>query len=100
MGSPSDQRNLAPVDVRENSGWQKYIRGAFLQSYPASLAWARGYLDNAGVTVARIPNINNALNRPTAPRATGTPRGSMANLPTPQALIRQVTGIGDPPRGR
>jgi hypothetical protein len=27
-------------------------------------------------------------------------RGQQAPLPTPQALIRQITGIGDPAQGR
>lgn len=100
MGSPSEQRNLAPVDVRENSGWQRYIKSAILNGLPISLAWARGYTADVAQTPARIPNIDNSLNRPTAPRATGRARGQMANVPTPQALIRRVTGIGEPSRGR
>jgi hypothetical protein len=100
MGSPAEQKNLAPVDVRDNLSWQRYIKSAFLNLFPASLAWSRGEEAELGQTVARIPNIANALNRPTAPQATGSPRGSMKAVPTPQELIRQVTGVGDPTRGR
>ncbi len=92
--SPTDRANLAPVDIAPNSGWQRYIRGIFRQSYPSSLNWARGEEFATGLTLTRIPNIDNALNRPTAPQATGGYRGSMSRIPTPQELIKQVTGIG------
>jgi hypothetical protein len=98
--SPSDRRNLAPVDVQENSGWLDYIRSAFLAKYPGLISDARGVGTSHDLaplmSTGRIP-INK---RQTAAAANINSRGSMSAIPTPQALIKQVTGVGDTRSGR
>jgi hypothetical protein len=100
--SPSDRRNLAPVDVRENSGWLQYIRDAFLTKYPGGLGSARGNgiaSDmNRILMVGRVP-IDQRKGVSAAKLGSG-PRGHAKPIPTPQALIQQVTGIGDSRAGR
>lgn len=99
--SPSDRRNLAPVDVRENSGWLQYIRDAFLNLYPGGLGRARGNgiaSDmNVSLTVGRV--LIDQRNGPSAAKLANA-RGHQTPIPTPQALIKQVTGIGDTRAGR
>jgi hypothetical protein len=97
MSSPSDQANLAPVDVRGHTGWLRLIFNVFQQKNVNTVAKARGVAPAASLSTAQI----NLDQRGVSQNAIGTTRrGSMADVPAPQALIRQVTGIGDPARGR
>jgi len=96
--SPADNKSLAPVDVREHSGWLSYIHGAFLRKYTGSLAQTRGVFANRALSVGRIP-IDQRKGATVAKMGTRS-RGSMSAVPTPQALIKQVTGIGVNPQGR
>jgi hypothetical protein len=98
--SPSDRQNLAAVDVREHSGWLRFIFGVFQNKHVDTVTEARGVEPLRLLTVARSEQYNQRVS-PSAQKIAGTrQRGAMAPIPTPQALIRQVTGIGDPAQGR
>jgi len=95
MGSPSDQANLAPVDVREHSAWTTYVRSAFLGTLAPQIAGRRGVQGpnaSGALSVGRIP-LDQRKGITLATLET-RPRSSMTPRPVSQALIRQVTGIG------
>jgi len=93
--SPAD-RSLAPLDVREHGGWLKLIHNVFQQKNVDTVAEARGVapssLSKGHVEFDQRGDSQNTIGV--------TRRGEMAPVPTPQSLIRQVTGIGDPINGR
>jgi hypothetical protein len=98
--SPADRQSLAPVDVQEHSGWLRLIQSVFQRKNTDTVAEARGVNPMRLLTVGYSEQYNQRV-APSASKIAGTrPRGSMAEVPTPQALIRQVTGIGDPAKGR
>ena len=106
--SPSDRNFLAPVDNREHGGWTRLIRSINNQGRPAVLSDARGYNRDATsrpifLLVTRVLPTDNDVAGFRAARAMQVEprkRGHQARIPTPQELIKQVTGIGDPTRGR
>jgi len=98
--SPADRQNLAPVDVREHSGWLRLIFDVFQRKHVNTINETRGVEAEAGLTFSRVEQYEQR-GGPTATKVFGTrQRGSMSDVPTPQTLIRQVTGIGDPAKGR
>jgi len=99
VSGPADRQSLAPVDVREHTGWTRLIQGVFQQKNVNTVAEARGVAPLALLTLARSERYNQRVGATGAKMGTRS-RGSMADVPTPQALIRQVTGIGDPAQGR
>lgn len=90
---------LAPIEVLSNA-WIGWGRGAFKQRYP-TLGSARGTGEasdlSVHLTVGPIDERARSYRRATYETRS---RGSMTDIPTPQELIRRVTGIGDPARGR
>jgi hypothetical protein len=99
--SPEDRANLAPVDIGRRF-WTPYLHKVFrTQDFAAargtgvagdmSTQLGVGYY-NAQGQLMRGTAADNSYNQGR--------RGHMDHLPTPQALIRQVTGVGDPPQGR
>jgi hypothetical protein len=96
----NSEPHLASVVVG-GAGWRAWGRAAYRQRYTGTLDGVRGEgvaSDlSADLTVARASDHERTYQRSTTVRGQ---RGSMADVPTPQALIRRVTGIGDPPRGR
>jgi hypothetical protein len=98
--SPQDRKTLAPVDVREHSGWLSFIFAAFQRKHVDTVAEARGVNPTRLLTTGYSEQYNQRVSASTAKLAGTRARGSMAPVPTPQALIRQVTGIGTPMQGR
>lgn len=92
--------DLAPI-VTGGGGWRSWGRAAYRQRYTGNLNDVRGEgvaSDlSASLSVGRTPDHARTYQRSTAAQGR---RGNMADVPTPQELIRRVTGIGDPPRGR
>lgn len=98
MSSPSDQANLAPVDVREHTGWLKLIFAVFQQKHTSTINDVRGENIYGMLTCGRVEEDQRGSSQN---KIAGTrQRGSMTDVPTPQALIRQVTGLGDTVQGR
>jgi hypothetical protein len=98
--SPQDRKTLAPVDVREHSGWLALIQNVFQRKNISTVTGARGINPTRLLTVGYSEQYNQRVS-PSAAKIAGTAsRGSMAPVPTPQALIRQVTGIGSSTQGR
>jgi hypothetical protein len=93
---------LAPILPPESNAWWPRLRSVFRDGYTDTLAEVRG----VGVQAGLDPNLTTAR-RYEAQRdgVAGNiymqgKRGHQAPIPTPQELIKQVTGIGDPIRGR
>jgi hypothetical protein len=99
--SPQDRGTLAPVDVREHGGWLRAIRGVFQIKHMDTRAEARGQGD-----LDLNPLLSSGYVYATQRGAVAVDtigqgsRGHQDPIPTPQALIRQVTGVGDPAKGR
>lgn len=101
--SPSDRQNLATVDLGVKR--QAIRRGLSIlfmsQDHEAargtgvsgdmSSSLGVGYYDRQG-QLMRGAAADNTYSQGR--------RGHMNALPTPQALIRQITGVGDPAQGR
>lgn len=96
----NQEPKLAPIVVG-GGGWRQWGRAAYRQRYTGNLGQIRGEgvaSDlSADLSVSRTPDHPRTYQRHSFWQGQ---RGSMADVPTPQALIRRVTGIGDPPRGR
>lgn len=99
--SPQDRSTLAPVDVREHSGWLRAIRGVFQEKFVNTRAETRGAAA-ADLNPLLSGGYVYASQRGAVAVATigQGRRGHQDPIPTPQALIRQVTGVGDPAKGR
>jgi hypothetical protein len=102
-----DRQNLQPVDNQQHNGWLSAIYAVFRQKQltvpapfggGAALA-ARAVQPDRFLTPGIADQYNQRIG-PTANKYVNPNRGAMAPIPTPQALIRQVTGIGDPSQGR
>lgn len=95
---------LAPIAPPESNAWNERLRRIFNVKFVDALWETRG----VGSGYDLNPNETNGYvyARPTQRNSIAVAeynqgkRGQMAGLPTPQDLIRQVTGIGDPVRGR
>jgi len=105
MGSPADRANLAPVDTGES--WPgRLIRSVFRAKLTDTLAEVRAEgtgLDlSIALTKGRLERVSDLQQRGVIPSKLVQQgrRGQMHAVPTPQALIRQVTGVGDPAQGR
>lgn len=86
----------------ESNAWWPRLRAIFTNEYTDTLAEVRG----VGVALDLDPSLNvGYAYADQRGAASGNMyvqgrRGAMAPIPTPQELIRQVTGVGDPVRGR
>lgn len=94
---------LAPILPPESNAWNDgYIRPIFRVAYTDTLAEVRG----EGVGYDLNPSLTDGRRYAEQRDAVAGNvyaqghRGEMSRIPTPQDLIRQVTGVGDPTRGR
>lgn len=96
------QPTLEPILPPESNAWWPRLRAVFRTGYTDTLAEVRG----VGVSSDLDPSLTSA--RRYAEQRDGVAgniydqgyRGHQGRIPTPQELIRQVTGVGDPVRGR
>lgn len=103
--SPTDRKYLAPVDLGEVDPWTRYIQNIFQVKHVDTISETRapgtgldlygklgvGYYNRGGQELRGAAAGNTYLQGK---------RGHMNRVPTAQALIRAITGIGDPPQGR
>jgi len=93
---------IAPILPPESNAWWPRIRSIFRDGYTDTLAEVRG----VGVQAGLDPNLTTARRYADQRDSvagnvfTQGHRGHQSAIPTPQELIKQVTGIGDPTRGR
>lgn len=94
---------LAPIDPPESNAWTTgYIRPIFRQGYTDTLAEVRGI----GVAADLDPSLTDARRYSEQRDAVAgnvyyqAKRGEMQGIPTPQELIRRVTGVGAVGRGK
>ena len=96
------QERLAPIG-ESNAGWLSYLYGLW-GVVPKNEARGAGTgLDmNRSLFVGRAELKGKDQQRSIVAQSLFPQgrRGSMSAIPTPQALIRQVTGIGATPEGR
>lgn len=101
--SPSDRANLAPVDLgRKRFSIQRGLNSLFMsQDHEAARGTGVAGDMSAAIGVGYYDAQGQALRGAAADNTYSQGRrGHMAKLPTPQALIRQITGVGDPAQGR
>jgi len=105
--SNAERDRLQGVDIRSHQGWLSLIFSVFRQKQltvpapfggGAALA-ARGVQPDRMLTSGYSDGYNQRIG-PTAQKYVNPNHGAMKPIPTPQQLIRQVTGIGDPTMGR
>jgi hypothetical protein len=95
-------QTLAPITPPESNAWWPRLRSIFRVGYTDTLVEVRG----TGVTAGLDPDLTSARRyaeqRDSVAGNVFTQgyRGHQSAVPTPQELIRQVTGVGDPARGR
>ena len=102
--SKADRDHLAPVDVGIVAPFMRYIRGVFANNHQDALT-PRARATGLDMNPRLGHGYYNAQGEAMRGAASGGvynqgKRGQMANIPTPQELIRQVTGVGDLPSGR
>jgi hypothetical protein len=96
------EQTIAPILPPESNAWWPRLRSVFQDKFTNSLIEVRG----VGVGIDMDPNLTTARRyadqRDTVASAAYTQghRGHQTRIPTPQELIKQVTGIGDVGRGR
>jgi hypothetical protein len=104
----TDRDNLQGVDIRQHNTWLSLIFSVFRQKQLAYVApyggggnglQARAIDPTRALTVGYSSMYNQRIGA-TADKILNPSHGQMSAIPTPQALIRQVTGIGDPITGR
>jgi hypothetical protein len=99
MASPIGPQPLSPPE--SNAWWQRLV-DIFKVKYTDTLLEVRG--EGTGIDLDR--NLTNGYRYAdqrgsvTADKWVQGSRGHQSAIPTPQELIRQVTGVGDPTRGR
>jgi hypothetical protein len=94
---------LAPILPPESNDWtERYIRPLFRVMYTDTLAEVRG----VGVAMDLDPMLTDARRYAEQRDAVAGNvyyqgnRGHQSRIPTPQELIRRVTGVGDVSRGK
>jgi hypothetical protein len=102
--SAQDRATLAPIDVGAVAPFNQYIRGAFSHLRLDSLM-PRGRNSAADLDAKMGLGYYNAFGQQLRGAAAGGSytqgkRGQMSPIPTPQDLIRSVTGVGAMPSGR
>lgn len=99
--SPQDRATLAPVDVRDHTGWLRAIRGVFQEKHVDTRLETRGQASQDLDPLLSSGRVYAAQRGAVTVDSIGQGhRGHQDPIPTPQQLIRQVTGIGDPAKGR
>ena len=96
------ERDLNYIPPPESNAWWPRLRSIFQNEYTDLLSEVRG----VGAASDLDPSLSVGYNYADQRGASSGrmyvqgKRGQMANIPTPQDLIRRVTGVGDPVRGR
>lgn len=94
--------NIQPIAVPESNAWWSRLRAIFQVAHTDSLSEVRGVGVGYDLNPILTPGYRYAEQRNSA--AVGMynqgKRGHAAPIPTPQALIKQITGVGDLPSGR
>jgi len=92
---------LAIIGPPESNAWWPRLRSVFERKHTDTLAEVRGEGTGLDMSTALTPGYRFQEQRNSA--AIGLysqgQRGSQSPLPTPQELIRRVTGVGDPTQG-
>jgi hypothetical protein len=93
---------IAPIGVPESNAWWPRLRSVFERKHTDTLAEVRGEGTGLDMSTAMTAGRRYAEQRNSAAAGMYVQghRGQQAAIPTPQQLIRQVTGVGDPPQGR
>jgi hypothetical protein len=86
----------------ESNAWWPRLRAVFRQGYTDTLVEVRGVGSGMDTDPELTVGYAYAEQRgsPSGNMYTQGRRGEMNPIPTPQELIRRVTGVGDPVRGR
>jgi hypothetical protein len=98
----ADKNGIKPLAPPESNAWWPRLRSIFRVGYTDTLREIRG--NATGIDLN--PNLTNGYAYAeqrhviAAANMTTNARGHQGAIPTPQELIKQVTGIGDPTRGR
>lgn len=93
---------IAPILPPESNAWWSRLRAIFQNGYTDTLAEVRG----VGAASDLDPNLNVGYSYADQRGASSGNmyvqgrRGQMNPIPIPQELIRRVTGVGDPIKGR
>lgn len=94
---------LAPILPPESNDWNdRYIRPIFRNLYTDQLSEVRGY----GVATDLNPSLTDGRRYAEQRDAVAgnvyyqSNRGHQARIPTPQELIRKVTGVGSASKGK
>ena len=93
---------LEAIGPPASNAWWPRIRAVFAGKYTDMLSETRGEETGSDLNPSLTPGrrYSEQRNSVAAGLYVQGARGSQSALPTPQELIRQVTGVGDPPQGR
>jgi len=94
--------SIQPILVPESNAWWPRLRAIFREKLTDTLAEVRGVGVGYDLNPTLTPGYRESDQRNSV--AVGLykqgNRGQMAPIPTPQALIKQITGVGDVTQGR
>jgi len=98
MAGESIQR----IQVPESNAWWERLRFVFRTKLTDSLLEVRGVGVGGDLNPILTPGYMDTAQRNSVAIGLYTQgqRGEMAPIPTPQALIKQITGVGDVSQGR
>lgn len=94
--------SIQPIAVPESNAWWARLRGIFRSVHTDTLAEVRGVGVGYDLNPTLTPGYRYAEQRNSVAVGMYTQgnRGHQTPIPTPQALIKQITGVGDLPSGR
>ncbi len=94
--------SIQPVPVPESNAWWPRLRAIFQQVHTDTLQEVRGVGVGYDLNPTLTPGYvySDQRNSVAVGLYSQGNRGQMAPIPTPQALIKQITGIGDITQGR
>lgn len=102
-----EENELQSVDIREHNAWLSLFFNVFRQKQLVAPAPYGGGapLQARAVQPDRFLNVGysdlyNQRIGATSGKYVNPAHGNMKPIPTPQQLIKQVTGVGDPTQGR
>lgn len=97
------EQTLAPILPPESNDWTtRYIRPIFRVKFTDTLAEVRGIGQNSDLDPELTVGRRYAVQRDAVAGNViyQGKRGQQSRIPTPQELIRRVTGVGDTAKGR
>jgi hypothetical protein len=94
--------NIQPIELQESNAWWPRLRSIFLNKFTDTLSEVRGVGVGYDLNPILTPGYRYAEQRNSVAVGLYTQgnRGHQAAIPTPQALIKQITGVGDTTQGR